>query len=191
MWRKAEGGKPGSGSSSSSESSTQYPGTAASPDSSSAPEMVSRGIKIKGEISGHGDFLVDGELEGKVCISDGTLTIGPNGRVKAQIEARQIIVRGEVVGSLKAHERIQIMSTAKVTGDMDARGIAIEDGAELHSKVATPRTAPSEPATREVPSPEVAESKRGEQAWPQRPESSQRAKGAAAGSPSEPDPQKG
>lgn len=190
MWRKAEDGKPGSGASS-PDSSSQHRGTAASPDSSSVPEMVSRGIKIKGEISGRGDFLVDGELEGKVCISDGTLTVGPNARVTAQIEARQIIVRGEVVGSLKAQERIQILSTAKVTGDMDARGISIEDGAELHSKVATPRTATSQAAPREAPSPEVAESKKGEQAQPQRPESSQRAKGAAAGSPSEPDPQKG
>jgi cytoskeletal protein CcmA (bactofilin family) len=196
MWRKSEDGKPVPGASSSPDSSVQYAGAAAASNSSSGPVTLSQRIKIKGEISGQGDFFVDGELEGKVRISDGTFTVGPNARVTAEVEARQIIVRGEIIGSLKALERIQILSTAKVTGNMDAHGIVIEEGAELHSKIATPRAAAaaSQPAARETRSPEVAqsraESKKDEPVPAQRPESSPQAKGAAVGSPSQPDSQK-
>lgn len=196
MWRKSEDGKPVPGASSSPDSSVQYAGAAATSNSSSGPVTLSQRIKIKGEISGQGDFFVDGELEGKVRISDGTFTVGPNARVTAEVEARQIIVRGEIIGSLKALERIQILSTAKVTGNMDAHGIVIEEGAELHSKIATPRAAAaaSQPASRETRSPEVAqsraESKKDEPVPAPRPESSPQAKGAAVGSPSQPDSQK-
>lgn len=200
MWRKSEDGKPVPGASSSPDSSVQHAGAAATSNSSSGPVTLSQRIKIKGEISGQGDFFVDGELEGKVRISDGTFTVGPNARVTAEVEARQIIVRGEIIGSLKALERIQILSTAKVTGNMDAHGIVIEEGAELHSKIATPRVAAaaSQPAARETRSPEVvqgktestAESKKDQPVPAPRPEPSTQAKGAAAGSPNQPEPQK-
>ncbi|HYL62982.1 MAG TPA: polymer-forming cytoskeletal protein [Candidatus Methylomirabilis sp.] len=160
MWRKSEHDKSVPDTSSPADAAVHHPSSAQQVQSSSAPATVNQHIKIKGEVSGRGDFLLDGELEGKVCLADGTFTVGPNARVTAEIEARQIIIRGEVVGSLKAHERIQILSTAKVTGDMDARGIAIEDGAELHSKVKTPGAAGSQPAPSEAPSPEAAKSTR-------------------------------
>lgn len=189
MWGKSERAKSTPGSSSSSDSSA-HPGASMQPHASSAPATVNQRIKIKGEVSGQGDFFVDGELEGKVRISDGTFTVGPNARVTAEIEAQQIVVAGEVVGSLKAHERIQVLSTGKVTGEIDTRGIVIEDGAVLHGQVATPRAAVRELAVGDIP-PEDAESE-GDQAAPTpRPESSKRAKGAAAaGSPSYPNPEK-
>ena len=132
MWRKSEDSKLNSS-----------PGVSAAvpSDSSSEPATVSPGIKIKGEISGQGDLFLDGAFEGKIRLPDGTFTAGPNSRITADIEAREIIVRGEVIGTLKARERIQICSTGKLTGDMDTRGIMIEDGAVLHSQVAAAQTA--------------------------------------------------
>ena len=143
MWRKSEDSRPKSASSA-SESVTPpeplpSPGAVESPDSRVAPSTVKPGIVIKGEISGQGDFLLDGAFEGRVCLAEGTFRVGSNAHVNAEVEAREIIIRGEFSGTLKAHERIQILSTAKVTGDMDTRGIVIEDGAILHSRVATPR----------------------------------------------------
>jgi cytoskeletal protein CcmA (bactofilin family) len=111
---------------------------------------VSRGVIIKGEISGQGDFFLDGTFEGKVHLPDGSFTAGPNAHVTAEIEAREIIVLGEVIGTLRARERVHISSTGRLTGDMDTRGIVIEDGAVLHSKVATPRAVASPSATSEV-----------------------------------------
>jgi len=77
---------------------------------------------------------LDGEFEGKIRIADGSFIVGPNAYVTAEIEAREIIIHGEVIGTLKG-ERVQVSSTGRVTGDMETRGIVIEDGAVLRSKV--------------------------------------------------------
>jgi cytoskeletal protein CcmA (bactofilin family) len=123
MWRK-EAGK----------SSEPQP-SAAQPDFAEAPAGVAQGIKIKGEITGQGDFSVHGEVDGKISIGSGTLTVAPHSLVRAEIQARQVEIHGEVVGSLKACERVHVWSTGKMTGDMETRGIVIDDGAVLHSKV--------------------------------------------------------
>ncbi len=96
---------------------------------------MSQGIKIKGEIFGKEDLFIDGTIEGKIHFSDGSVTIGPNGRVNADIDAREIVIRGEVTGTLRARDRVQIWSTGKLSGDMHTRGIVIEDGATLRGKV--------------------------------------------------------
>jgi len=142
MWRKSEDSKPkpAPGALPSPDPSAQPTAAAAPLEPTSASASVSHGIIIKGEISGHGDFSMDGTFDGKVHLPDGTFTVGPNGRVTAEIEAREIIIRGELIGTLKARERVHISSTGKLTGDMDTRGIVIEEGAVLHSKIATPHS---------------------------------------------------
>ena len=158
MWRKSEDSKTKSASGALPlPSLPAQPSDAAVPvEPSSGSANVSAGIIIKGEISGHGNFSMDGTFEGKVHIPDGTFTVGPNGRVTAEIEAREIVIRGEVIGTLKARERVHISSTGKLTGDMDTRGIVIEEGAVLHSKIATPHSVARPSPAREVSVPEVA-----------------------------------
>jgi cytoskeletal protein CcmA (bactofilin family) len=202
MWRKSEDNRTKSAleSSSESKSGSNPPAQQASPpaDSSGALATVNHGIIIKGEISGRGDFILDGAFEGKVRLPDGTFTVGPHAHVTAEIEAREIIIRGEVVGTLRARERVHISSTGRLTGDMDTRGIVVEDGAILHSKVATPRAAASqnassktevsqptatEQATSKVAEPEAAVADSlPEEAMPERTQTSPRTKGAAAAS---------
>jgi len=142
MWHKSEDSKLKSSSPALSPSSpfAGHSGAAVRPTEMSPSATVSRGIKIKGDISGQGDLFIDGILEGKVHIPEGNFAVGPNARVSADIEAREIIIQGEVVGALKAHGRIQILSTATVTGNIETRGIVVEDGAVMHSKVAVPQT---------------------------------------------------
>jgi cytoskeletal protein CcmA (bactofilin family) len=150
---------------------------------------VSRGVVIKGEITGQGDFFLDGTFEGKVHLSEVSFTAGPHAHVTAEIEAREIIVLGEIVGTLKASERVHIASTGRLTGDMDTRGIVIEDGAILHSKVATPRAAAAQPAALVAAAPQAnatdpaaasPEEGRTAQTSPS-PKEPPRTKGAAAG----------
>ncbi len=197
MWRKSADSKPNSSSGAlpSPDSSSQHP-AAGSPDSSGPSASVSPRLKIKGEISGEGDFFFDGEFEGAVHLADCTFTVGPNARVTAEIEARDIIIRGEVIGSLRARERIHILSTGKLTGDMDSRGIRIEDGAVLHSKVAVPRHAP-QPAKPAPASPEAAPqtaatvaalADKDQPLQAPQPEVSPRAKTAAVGAAQPPNP---
>ena len=158
MWRKSEDTKSNPEPASESKSRSNSPAQSATPAAAPSPTAatVSRGVIIKGEISGQGDFFLDGTFEGKVHLPDGSFTAGPHAHVTAEIEAREIIVLGEVIGTLRARERVHISSTGRLTGDMDTRGIVIEDGAVLHSKVATPRAAASPSAISEVATPQAA-----------------------------------
>ena len=134
MWRKPEENKPQSALDALPSIVPLPQSPAAPPPQVSPPSCVTQGIKIKGEISGREDLFLDGAFEGKIHIADGSFTVGPNARVTAEIEAREIIVHGEVIGTLKG-ERVQVSRTGRVTGDMETRGIVIEDGAVLRSKV--------------------------------------------------------
>ena len=173
MWLKADQSKL-----------SPSPGTLLADDSANTFSSLSQGIKIKGEISGQGDLLMDGVFEGKIHLADGVFTVGPNARANAEIEAREIIVRGEVVGTLKARERVQIASTGKVTGDLDTRGVVIEDGAVLHGKVATPQLAVSQAPEREAVLREEDQA-----VQPSSAEILARGKAAAAGAAGQPNPE--
>jgi cytoskeletal protein CcmA (bactofilin family) len=80
-------------------------------------------------------LFIDGVLEGKLEMSGGSVTVGPNGKVKADIHAREIIVRGNVQGKLLGRDRVQLWSTGHVTGEVQTDRLAIEDGAVLRGKV--------------------------------------------------------
>jgi cytoskeletal protein CcmA (bactofilin family) len=103
--------------------------------SSNASACISQGIRIKGEVTGSEDLFVDGHVEGKLNLSNGSLTVGPNGEVKADISAREVIVRGRVDGKIVGREKIQLWSTCNVAGDLQTERLSIEDGAVLSGRV--------------------------------------------------------
>jgi len=90
---------------------------------------------ITGEITGREDLYIDGEVKGKIRLSDGRVTVGPNGRVSADIQAREIVIRGNVTGNMNGRDRVQIGPTGRATGEFITRLISIEEGAEVHGKV--------------------------------------------------------
>ncbi len=105
---------------------------------SSAPRGISRissGIRIKGEISGNDDLYIDGQAEGQFHFPQSKVTVGPNGKVKANIEAREIVVEGIVTGDLKASANVQLGGSSRVQGSLITPRIAIDDGARLRGKV--------------------------------------------------------
>lgn len=105
------------------------------PVSSRAAACISQGIKIKGEVTGSEDLFVDGLVEGKLNLANGSLTIGPNGNVKADVNAREVIVRGRIEGKVTGRDKVQLWSTGHVAGEVQTDRLAIEDGAVLHGKV--------------------------------------------------------
>jgi cytoskeletal protein CcmA (bactofilin family) len=111
--------------------------TASAPASSRGAASIGQGIRIKGEITGSEDLIVDGPVEGKLQLTNGSLTVGPNGTVKADITAREVIVRGRVEGKILGRDRVQLSSTGNVTGEVQTQRLAIEDGAVLRGKVET------------------------------------------------------
>jgi|SRR5208282_1124553 len=141
MWRKEDGNPQASPEQSSSPLTSTIPGKSASgapssiPNSGKIPACVSQGIKIKGEVTGTEDLFVDGLVEGRITIPNSTVTIGPNATVKADIIARELVVRGRADGKFTATERIQLWHTARVHGDLKSERISIEDGAELSGMV--------------------------------------------------------
>ena len=115
------------------------PASSQPPVSSKATACISQGIKIKGEITGSEDLFIDGPVEGKLNLGNSSVTIGPNGTVKADIAAREVVVRGRVEGKIAGKERVQLWSTGQVSGEISTQRLAIEDGAVLRGKVETGR----------------------------------------------------
>ncbi len=90
---------------------------------------IGKSVVVKGELSGSEDLVVDGEVEGSIALRGQSLTIGPNGRVRANIEARNVIIHGRVHGDVHATDRVELRKTASLAGDIATARIAIEDGA--------------------------------------------------------------
>jgi cytoskeletal protein CcmA (bactofilin family) len=104
-----------------------------------ASSTISAGLRIHGEISGTGDLYIDGEAQGSIRFGQSKVTVGPHGRVQADIEAREIVIEGTVQGNLKAGESVRLGATSHVQGSLMTPRVAIEDGARLRGKVETTR----------------------------------------------------
>ena len=90
---------------------------------------IGKSVVVRGELSGSEDLYVDGEVEGSISLRGQSLTIGPNGRVRANLEARNVIVHGRVDGNVNASDRVDLRKSASLTGDISTARVAIEDGA--------------------------------------------------------------
>jgi len=124
---------------------------------SSDPDVtrIGKSVVIKGDISGGGSLYLDGELEGNVELN-GSLTIGPEGRVRGNfLRAHSIVVRGRVEGDLYGLEHTKLKKSATVVGDIYTPRIAIEDGTSLTGSVHANKDI-SRPQTKKTPQREVA-----------------------------------
>ncbi len=92
---------------------------------------IGRSLVIKGEVNGTESLYIDGRIEGKVSLPDNRVTIGRNGSVQANINAREVVVMGKVIGNIECTDRFDIRSEGSVTGDVTTARISVEDGAVL------------------------------------------------------------
>jgi cytoskeletal protein CcmA (bactofilin family) len=92
-------------------------------------------ITIKGNVTGDEDLLIQGRIDGKVNLAKHNVTIGSNGRVKADVQGRTVIVEGEVEGDLRGQEQIILRQTAKVNGSIAAPRVTLEDGAVFRGAI--------------------------------------------------------
>ncbi len=122
-------------------------GTPAPPPSRPAPSSgggqpayIGKSISIEGTITGSDDLVIEGHVKGSIKLSDNMLTIGANGVVEADVEAKEIRVQGKLNGATKARDRIEIGKTGSVEGEVTTSRIAVEDGAVFRGSVniATP-----------------------------------------------------
>jgi len=97
--------------------------------------QIGKSVVIKGELSGSEDLYVDGQVEGSIALKNNSLTVGPNGLVKASVDAKVIVVQGKLEGNVQASDRVDLRKSAVVTGDIATQRISIEEGAYLKCKV--------------------------------------------------------
>jgi cytoskeletal protein CcmA (bactofilin family) len=90
---------------------------------------IGKSVVIKGELSGSEDLYLDGEVEGSIELRSHSLTIGPNGRVRANINAKDVVIHGKVDGNVRGNERVELKKSAVLNGDVITQRIVIEDGA--------------------------------------------------------------
>ncbi len=81
---------------------------------------IGKSIIIKGDLSGDEDLIIDGKVEGRVQLPNNEITIGADGRITADIEAKSIIIVGQTAGNLNATERVEVQATGTVEGDIAA-----------------------------------------------------------------------
>lgn len=96
---------------------------------------IGKSVVIKGELSGSEDLTIEGQVEGKIELKQNILTIGPNGKIKAQVFAKSIVVQGEVHGDIAASERVEIRDNGSVDGDLSAPRVSIADGAHFRGSI--------------------------------------------------------
>ncbi|HEX5413124.1 MAG TPA: polymer-forming cytoskeletal protein [Terriglobia bacterium] len=96
---------------------------------------IGRSIVVKGELSANEDLVIDGQFEGTVNLQDHCLTVGANGKVKAEILARQVVIYGVVNGNVSAREKVEVRRTGNVTGDLKSASVSIEEGAYFKGSI--------------------------------------------------------
>src|SRR5436190_3243952 len=152
MWKRDEAPKPTVSQPPSAPASVTPPqpaSAAAQPDNRRIErDMVNIGksVVIKGELNGSEDLTIEGLVEGKIELKDHVLTIGPNGKIKAQVFAKSVIVLGEVHGNVTATEKVDIRDNGSVEGDLVSPRIAIAEGAHFKGSIDMQRKGAAQPA---------------------------------------------
>jgi cytoskeletal protein CcmA (bactofilin family) len=121
---------------------------------------IGKSVVIKGELQGSEDLTIEGHVEGTIQLREHVLTIGPNGRIKAQVFAKSVIVLGEVTGNVTASDKVDIRDNGSVDGDIVSPRVAIAEGAHFRGSVDMQRKggaapqAQGKPATPQAASPD-------------------------------------
>ena len=142
MWKRDEAIRPASGQPAaapqpSASMTAGAPGPRAEGSHAMEKDIVNIGksVVIKGELNGSEDLTIEGHVEGTIQLREHVLTIGPNGRIKAQVFAKAVIVLGEVMGNVTASDKVDIRDNGSVDGDIVAPRVAIAEGAHFRGSV--------------------------------------------------------
>ena len=136
MWKREEASKPVNPAPAADITATGVGGArAASRLGERAVVNIGKSVLIKGELSGSEDLTIEGQVEGQIELKQHILTVGPHGRVRGQIFAKVVVVLGEVVGNIKASDKVSIRETGALEGDIVAPRVAIAEGARFRGKI--------------------------------------------------------
>jgi cytoskeletal protein CcmA (bactofilin family) len=118
---------------------------------------IGKSVVIKGELSGSEDLTIEGHVEGRIDLKGNVLTIGPNGKIKAEVFAKAVVVLGEITGNVTASEKVDIRDNGSVDGDIASPRVAIAEGAHFRGSVDMQRAGvkppPPQPPQQAKPNP--------------------------------------
>ena len=137
---------------------------------------IGKSVVIKGELSGSEDLTIEGHVEGRIDLKDNVLTIGPNGKIKAEVFAKSVVVLGEVTGNVTASEKVDIRDNGSVDGDIASPRVAIAEGAHFRGSVDMQRQG-QKAQQQQPPKPANAP----QQGQPQNPQQNQQQQGQRVG----------
>jgi len=146
MWKRDQAMKPVNGEQAAPtmptyEPAPPAPSAAAAPQPGPRPQNVrdvvniGKSVVIKGELNGSEDLTIEGQIEGTIDLRENVLTIGPNGKIKAQVFAKSVVVLGTVAGNITASEKIDIRDGGSVEGDLVSPRVGISEGAHFRGSV--------------------------------------------------------
>jgi cytoskeletal protein CcmA (bactofilin family) len=144
MWKRDEAVKPPTPSTPAAPPSAVPPAAAPSEVRGAGPRdlvHIGKSVVIKGELNGSEDLTIEGHVEGKIELRDHALTIGPNGKIRAAVFAKSVIVLGEVIGNITASEKVDLRDHGSVDGDIVSPRVAIAEGAHFRGSVDMTRAA--------------------------------------------------
>ena len=107
---------------------------------------IGRTVTIKGDIRGEEDVFIDGQMEGRLDLGRNRLVVGPNGKARATIVAREVDVQGVINGNVEAAERIILRKNSQLVGDLKMASVVIEDGAYFKGSIDITRPQDASPA---------------------------------------------
>ena len=110
-------------------------GQTQAPRTTNGPATIGPSITIKGDVTGDEDLVIEGRVEGTIDLKKHNVTVGPEGRVKADIFGRIVVIEGEVEGDLRGQEQIVLRRSARVQGNITAPRVALEDGATFRGGI--------------------------------------------------------
>jgi cytoskeletal protein CcmA (bactofilin family) len=150
MWKRDESVKPAAPPATTPAAAPSAPAASApvvEPRAQIGRDMVNIGksVVIKGELSGSEDLTIEGHVEGRIDLKDNVLTIGPNGKIKAEVFAKSVVVLGEVTGNVTASEKVDIRDNGSVDGDIASPRVAIAEGAHFRGSVDMQRAGQKQP----------------------------------------------
>jgi cytoskeletal protein CcmA (bactofilin family) len=96
---------------------------------------IGKSLHVKGELSGNEDLVIEGTVEGKITLNGHSVTIGQTGRVAAEIQAKSVVVGGQVKGNISADERVEVSATGTMAGDVRAPRVVLVDGARFKGSI--------------------------------------------------------
>ena len=129
MWKKEDETKPATAAPDDQPARPrpQKPGPA--PTRAAEQATIGRSITIRGDVTGDEDLFIQGRIEGTIDLKQHSVTVGPDGRVKANLSGRTVTVEGEVDGDIKGQEQVSLKAESRVHGDIISPRVVLEDGA--------------------------------------------------------------